>query len=223
MSRYPIEKKLPVLSSNDKIESSLALIKLNGFGALPVVDNQKLSAILSLHSPELSRLSSLTGKAIKELSLQFPPSLYEESHPYQAVKLISQTGLGFLPVVNENQQYLGVVLHRDILEELSKVFSLSNIHHLIEIEIPAGAFKLSDLVKLLEQNETRVISLATTQSHEFPDTNLITLNVESRDAFRLQKTLERYGYHVTYNSQESEILIDDASFRAQELMRYLEI
>jgi acetoin utilization protein AcuB len=223
MSRYPIIKDLPILSSEDKIESSLALIKLNGYDALPVVDNEKLTAILSLHTPELARIHSLSGKAIKDLSLHFPPTLYDDAHPYQAVKLISQTGLGFLPVVNDKQEYLGAVLHKDILDELSKVFSLSNIHHLIEIEIPAGAFKLSDLVKLLEQNETRVISLATIQSPEFPDTNLITLNVESRDAFRLQKTLERYGYHVTYNSQGTDNMIDDASFRAQELMRYLEI
>jgi len=49
------------------------------------------------------------------------------------------------------------------------------------------------------------------------------LHLQVPDAYRLQRTLERYGYTVTYNSQAGESLLDDSMLKAQEFLRYLEL
>jgi acetoin utilization protein AcuB len=127
-----------------------------------------------------------------------------------------------LPVVGNSSTYLGVALRADAEQQVKELFSLSSDGVLIELETPVP-LRLSELVRLLEQNEAQVLTLAVRRLPNSTDTQFIVLHLQVPDAYRLQRTLERYGYAVTYNSQAGESLLDDSALKAQEFLRYLEL
>lgn len=224
MSRLTIHADVPTLKLSDALVDASRLIQETRLGGLPIVERDKLAG--TLLERDVATLVDANEKnwhrPLSSFPLYAPITLERDAHPYRAISLFGKIQHDFLPVVDKEMNYYGVALRDEAMREFFERFHLSEDASLLEIEAPAQ-FRLSDLIRLLEQNETTVLSLSTRRSDENENAQLIALQLQTPDAFRLQRTLERYGYVVVYNSHPSSLYEDDLARKAQAFLRYLEM
>jgi acetoin utilization protein AcuB len=228
MHKINIRQDLPVLKTADTLYDAINIIEDVELNALPVLSKDALVGVVS--ADDLQRyadtLTTPSSQTLASLVFAPPLALRENSHPLEAVKLFRATRFDLVPVVGNNSTYLGAVTRHDSDTSLIEIFGLTTDGILMEVEVQSTQFRLSDFVRLLEQNNAQLLSIALKaipSDGEDDSFILITLNLHAPDAYRLQRTLERYGYAVTYNSHNGESLIDDSSIKAQEFIRYLEV
>ncbi len=223
MSQIKYRKDIPTLKSTDKIAEAFETVRTSGFGALPVVKHHKLVGMLHESDEVLLKATEQhPSKTLGAIEFAEPPAIRYDAHPLDLVKTFRKNPLPLLPVVGNNTTYLGAVLRHDAEQQVMELFSLSSEGILIELETPVQ-LRLSELVRLLEQNEAQMLALATRPAPNCVEAQFIVLHLQVPDAYRLQRTLERYGYTVTYNSQAGESLLNDSALKAQEFLRYLEL
>lgn len=225
MSRLILHTDIPTLKPTDKLATAALLIQENKLGGLPIVKQDKL--IGTLLESDIELLTDAGEKnlhrSISSFALYTPLMLNINDHPYHAFKQFGKIQHDFLPVVDKDMNYHGVVLRDDVLQEFFDDFYFSDDASLLEVEVPISRFKMSDMIRLIEQNETTVLSITSRRSIENDNTQRVTMCVQTRDGFRLQRTLERYGYFITYNSTPCDDYEEDIAQKAQAFMRYLEM
>ncbi len=225
MSRLNLRTDIPTLKLSDKLATAALLIQETKLGGLPILKQDKLIGILL--ERDLEQLTDAGEKnlyrSISSFPLQTPLTLNINDHPYHAFKQFGKIHHDFLPVVDKEMNYHGVVVRDEVIRELLDNLYFSDDVCIFEFEVPLVHFKMSDMIRLMEQNETTVLNIAARRSPEHEDAQRITMCVQTRDPFHLQRTLERYGYYITYNSHASHIYEDDLTQKAQAFMRYLEI
>ncbi|MGQ9806291.1 MAG: CBS domain-containing protein [Chlorobiales bacterium] len=225
MSRLILHTDVPTLKLTDKLATAALLIQETKLGGLPILKQDKLIGTLLESDVELLTDAGEKNlhRSISSFPLYAPLTLNQNDHPYHAIKQFGKIHHDFLPVVDNDMNYHGVVLRDDVLQEFFDNFYFSDDTSILEVEVPLSQFKLSDMIRLLEQNETTVLSIASRPLIENGDVQRITMCIQTRDAFRLQRTLERYGYFITYNSNISDVYEEDLTQKAQAFMRYLEM
>lgn len=225
MSRLILHTDIPTLKPTDKLATAALLIQETKLGGLPILNQDKL--VGTLLESDVESLTDAGEKnlhrSISSFPLYAPLTLNINDHPYHAIKQFGKIHHDFLPVVDKEMNYHGVALRDDATQEFFNDFYFSDDASLLEVEAPLTQFKMSDMIRLLEQNETTVLSIAARRSVENEDAQRITMCVQTRDAFRLQRTLERYGYCIAYNSNSSNGYEDDLAQKAQAFLRYLEM
>jgi acetoin utilization protein AcuB len=225
MSRLILHTDIPTLKPTDRLATATLLIQETKLGGLPILKHDQLVGTLLESDVELLTDAGEKNlhRSISSFTLYAPLTLEQNDHPYHALKLFGKIHHDFLPVVDKNSNYHGVVLRDDVMQEFFNDFYFSDDASLLEVEVPISSFKMSDMIRLIEQNETTVLSITSRRSIENDDTQRVTMCVQTRDGFRLQRTLERYGYFITYNSNGSDDYEEDLSQKAQAFMRYLEM
>ncbi len=225
MSRLILHTDIPTLKPTDKLATAALLIQENKLGGLPILKQDKLIGTLLESDVELLTDAGEKNlhRSISSFPLHTPLTLDINDHPYHAFKQFGKIHHDFLPVVDKDMNYHGVVLRDEVMQELFDNLYFSDDVSILEVEVPLSQFKMSDMIRLIEQNETTVLSIAARPSLDHEDAQRITMCLQTRDAFRLQRTLERYGYCITYNSNASNIYEDDLTQKAQAFMRYLEM
>jgi len=225
MSRLILRTDVPTLKPTDKLATAALLIQETKLGGLPILKQDKL--IGTLLESDLELLTDAGEKnlhrSISSFTLYAPLTLDINDHPYHAIKQFGKIHHDFLPVVDKAMNYHGVVLRDDVMQEFFNDFYFSEDASLLEVEVPLSQFKMSDMIRLIEQNETTVLSITSSRANENEGAQRVTMCIQTRDNFRLQRTLERYGYYITYSSNSSADYEDDLSQKAQAFLRYLEM
>lgn len=223
MSQIKYRKDIAALKATDKISDALKTVQASGFGALPVVKHRKLVGMLHENDEALIKAAELhPSQTLGSVEFAEPLALRHDAHPLELIKAFRRTPLSLLPIVESESAYLGVALRSDAEHQAMELFSLNANGVLIELETPTS-LRLSEMIRLLEQNEAQTLTVALRPAPDSSDTQFIVLHLQVPDAYRLQRTLERYGYTVTYNSQAGESLLNDSALKAQEFLRYLEL
>ncbi len=224
MSRLILHTDIPTLKPTDKLATAALLIQEAKLGGLPILKQDKL--IGTLLESDLELLTDAGEKNLHRSISSFPlytPITLINDHPYHAIKQFGKVQHDFLPVVDKAMNYHGVVLRDEVMQEFFDDFYFSDDTSLLEVEVPRVQFKMSDMIRLLEQNETTVLSISAHPSTHDEEAQRITMCVQTRDPFHLQRTLERYGYFITYNSNPSDDFENDLAQKAKAFMRYLEM
>jgi len=225
MSRLNLHTDIPTLKLTDKLATAALLIQENKLGGLPILKQDKLVGTLLDSDIELFTDSGEKNlhRSISSFPLHTPLTLNINDHPYHAFKQFGKIHHDFLPVVDKDMNYHGVVLRDEVMQELFNNLYFSDDVSILEVEVPLTQFKMSEMIRLIEQNETTVLSIAARRSLENEDAQRITMCVQTRDTFHLQRTLERYVYYITYNSNPCSLYEADLTQKAQAFMRYLEM
>jgi acetoin utilization protein AcuB len=149
-----------------------------------------------------------------------------DAHWYEAASVMAQHHLSILPVVDRGGRYVGLVRRSDLFDRFAGALSTGSPGAVLIIEIPPRDFSFSELVRLIEQSDARVLSASTQGQEQAPGVDAIpihvTMKLNTADTSRVKHVLEHHGYHVTAAFNEDE---DDEVFnhRLAEFLRYLEV
>ena len=218
--RKLLSDEIVPLRVDDTVEHALGMLLEHRVRHMPVINEEGyLAGVVS----EEQLLGSVGPEAPLRLLLGARPiSASPQHHVFEVTKVMVQHDLSTLPVAQDDGQYVGVVLRHDIFDQFAKMLSTGEPGAIVALEVSARDYSLSQLVYTIEQNDVKILSIATERPENEHDDIRVTVKLNTGDTTRVRHMLEHFGYQVVAAFSESESA-SDLQQRAQEFMRYLEV
>lgn len=212
-----ISSDIPVLHPGDSGDKALQLMQELHLSHLSLVEGEEYKAlikeddILNWQTPE----APLSSAAF----LNFRPVVYGNQHPYEAVRRAIQQHISVVPVINEQNKYLGSVSKDELLEYMSNNSGLDQAGGIITLEMKPVDYSLSEIARICENNDAILLNV---QVFTYPGAEMmeVVLKTNTKEIQSLIASFERYEYTVKEVFGEMpavESLLD----RYQSLMHYI--
>ncbi|PCJ01546.1 MAG: CBS domain-containing protein [Flavobacteriales bacterium] len=212
-----ISYDIPPLKLSDTGVKALDWMEEFKTSDLPVIDNNKYIGLIG--ESEILDRNNIEDK-LSDYNLSFKtPSINEGQHMFEAVSLIVKYEVGVLPVVDNDEKYLGVITPRNILEYFSKTISVSNTGSILTLEINIKDYSLSEISRMVESDDAKILASFIT-SHSDSTKLEVTLKINKTEISRILHTFERFNYTVLAAYNESEYH-KDLQDKYDEFMRFL--
>ncbi|MCH8903032.1 MAG: CBS domain-containing protein, partial [Bacteroidetes bacterium] len=173
-----ITESIPPLKTSDTGEQ--ALVWMNEFRVthLPIVNNKKFLGLISEEDIlDWSKPKEAIGS--HKLSL-WRPFVNFNHHIFEVIKVIADLKLTLLPVVDQKENYLGVITLQSIILRFSEVNSMAEPGGIIILEVNVHDYSLSEMARIVESNDALVLSSYVT-SREGSTKMEVTLKVNKTD------------------------------------------
>ncbi len=194
IARSLISDKVPSVKSTDSAWSVLGWMSEFKIYQLPIVDEGYYVGMVSEDDIlDASDLMHTIGEI--QLTTQERASIHEQSHIYEVISMMNSFQLEILPVLSEERDYLGVITLRDIVSQLGTLFSLHEPGGVIILEIPQNGYMLSEIGRITESENAKVLSLYISQAPNSLS-YYATLKVNVEDLTRLVASFNRFEYNV---------------------------
>lgn len=148
-------------------------------------------------------------------------SILQSRHIYEAMKLFSDYKLTTLPVVDEKGYYLGLITLADLVEKMAATVAVNNPGGILVLELNANDFSMVEIVKIVEDNDARILSFYVTSPADSTRLEL-TLKLNKIDIQPVIQSFLRYGYTINASFFESDYF-DNLRERYDLLMTYLNV
>jgi acetoin utilization protein AcuB len=214
-----ISASIPALSVHDKIYQALQLMSDYHLGHLPVIGEDKYLGMVSedqLLNCETD-IDTLDQLQPSFLSLSVNGNL----HFTEAVRLVNESTVSVMPVVDEEMNWIGAISASDLLKNAGKFFGIDEPGGLIVLEMEKRDFSFSQLGKLVEANDANISQLNTYYDKNL-NVVLVTLKINKLEIADIVATFQRYEYSVKYYFGE-ELYENELKNNYDHLMNYLNI
>lgn len=214
-----ITHDIPALKPADTIEQALDWMEEFKVEHLPVLAHKTLAGIVS--ESDLQSLQDNTSKIGDHQFRFMRPIIHPQQHAFDALKLMSGMHLTLIPVLDDNDNYIGSVTQKSVLDKIAGFSSVMEQGGIIELELNKNDYSLTQIASIVEGNDAKILSCYVTST---PDSNKIevTLKINREELSRILQTFNRYNYTVkaSYHQAGYE---DDLKNKFDEFMRFLNI
>lgn len=169
------------------------------------------SDILDLNKPE-APLSKHRLSLIR-------PYTYEYVHIYEVIKIVHLLGLTVIPVLDKDGKYIGCISLSSLVEKFASMTAVMEPGGILVIELNVNDYSLSEISRLVEGNDTKILSLYVAS---MPDSTKLELTIKTNrsDLSPVIQTLERFKYEIKASYHESTNN-EDVKNRFDSFMNYL--
>lgn len=212
-----ISEVIPPLVHTDSGEKALLWMDEFQVNHLPVLKNGNFVGVLS--ESELLDQADLEP-TLDELFQHLPrPFVFADAHLFDILKHFSLFKLTALPVLDRQEQYLGVISSQDLLQLLAQSTGVKEIGSVLVLEMDANNYALSQIAQIVESNQAKILNLFVNSE---PDSTKIqvSLKINQQNLSAIIRTFERYDYNVLA-SYQAEDQHNELQERYDELMLYL--
>ncbi|MBT8191747.1 MAG: CBS domain-containing protein [Bacteroidia bacterium] len=218
IARELISDDILPLSLNDNCAQAMSMMSIYRIKDLPVVDGSKLLGIAS----EEYVNSVDPDTFIHDINLK-KAYVYveEEDHVFEVLSRLAQNNTTVVPVVGEDEKFLGVITQEDLVKYYANSFSFKEPGSIIVIETTKKGYSLSEVARVVELENAVIISSFITSSEE-TENILLTIKVNQQEISNITSALERYDYKISGSFVEDEYS-DNLKERYDMLMNYLNV
>lgn len=214
-----ISPLIPPLKLSDTGDKALIWMHEFSVAYLPVVSKGKFIGLLN--EEDVMDLDD-PSEPIRNFDLKLPkPFVTEGVHFYEVIKLAAEMKLTIIPVVDKEENYLGVITQESIINAFAQLSSVSENGSVIVLELNKNDYSLASLARIVEENNASVLS-AYIATHTDTMKVDVTLKISTSDIKQMVASFERHKYTVIGSYQEAEYY-DDLKDRFNSLMSYLNI
>jgi CBS domain-containing protein len=215
-----VNNQLPALSYQQSGDEALIVMHDFNVNQMPVVDGKDFVGIVSLE--EILLLKHLSEPLSTVHTSLRKPYVTENSHLFDVMKAALEYNTRIVPVLSsEDFHYIGVISAESCLKSFSELNSIVDEGGILEISVPLKSYILSDLVRIIEQNNVKILALYTNIDQ---NSNLVDLTVKtnSNELATVVASLERFGYEINgyYNEKTYS---EDMKERYDALMHFLNV
>lgn len=186
---------------------------------LPIVSKHEYLGLISdTDILDLNITDDEIGKS--KLSLM-RPFVLESQHVYEVIKMVSNLKLTVLPVLNEQQHYVGLIPVTGLLQQFATLAATREPGGVIILEMNIHDYSLSQIAQIVEGNDGKILS---SYVNSLPDSTQIevTIKLNKEDLSGILQTFYRYNYNVKASFHQSEFH-DDMKNRFDSFMNYINI
>ena len=214
-----ISDEIPPLKTSDTGLMAINWMDEFKVSHLPIVKKHEYLGLLSdTDVLDLNITDQEIGKC--KLSL-IRPFVSESQHIYEVIKLISSMKLTVLPVLNEHQQYIGLIPAKAILEQFAILAATREPGGIIVLEMNVHDYSLTQIAQIVEGNDGKVLSCYVNSLADSTKIE-VTLKLNKEDLSAILQTFYRYNYNVKASFHQSEFS-DDMKNRFDSFMNYINI
>jgi acetoin utilization protein AcuB len=218
LNKELISSTIPTLNLEDQVAQALELMSEFHVSQLPVVANEKYLGLV--FEDDLMNVDE--NAALKTIDTHFSKvAVNANTHFIESVQTVNDYNLSIVPVIDKDNEFIGVIPGETLLRELGKITGASEPGGVIVLEMEQRNFSFSELSKLVETNDAQI-----TQLNTYWDSNsssfLVTLKINKFEISDIVATFQRYEYQVKYYFGE-ELYVNELKSNYDHLMNYLNI
>ena len=186
---------------------------------LPIVNNEELLGLLS----EEDILNQFDyEEAIGSYALSLTHAfVHDGDHIYEVMRRLHEGKLTVIPVIDENNKYLGVITLADLLRSFAESASFAEVGSVVVLEMDKNNYSLSQIARIVESENGRILNAFVTSQ---PDsTHLeVTIKINRQDINSILATFNRYEYIIKASFTESDY-IESLRQNYEMLLTYLNV
>ena len=208
------------LRTSDTAVTALSWMEDLRVSHLPIVNNQNFLGLISdTDIYDLNKPDEPLGN--HKLSL-IRPYVNFNQHFYDAVRLISEQNLTLVPVLDDNNNYLGCITMFGLIEKMANTASVNQPGGIIVLQVNSIDYSLSEISRIVEANDAKILSSYIT-SYSDSTKFEVTIKVNKIDVSPIIQTFNRFDYIITASFSEESHFEDLIKDRYELLMTYLNI
>jgi hypothetical protein len=208
------------LSGTSTVTEAKNRMEMTEANSLPVVDTETLKLIGQVSYGQIRDADE--NKTIAELDLEEPVRVFRGQHIFEIARVMFQYEIRSIPVVDDEDIFLGMITKQLVLESLSKMLNLAEFGSVITVALDPIDFTISEIVQIIEREGAKILGVTV----EFPAGQKqifeVSFKLNLRDVTRVKSALSRYGYSVLAES-ESTVHGEELEHRADELLKYIDM
>ncbi len=212
-----ITEEIPPLTHTDSGEKALRWMDEFKVSHLPVLKNGNFVGVIS-ESDVLDKIDIV--ESLDKLFDHLPrPYVFENAHIYEVLSKISEHRISILPILDENENYLGCTSVYHLLTVIANTGSIKETGGIIVLEVNNMDYSMAQIAQIVESNSAKILSSYIMSSVD--STKLeVTLKINQVELTRIIRTFERYDYIIKESYQKSEG-DEDIQNRYDALMNFL--
>ena len=212
-----ITDEIPPLTHSDSGEKALRWMDEFKVSHLPVLKNGNFVGLLS-ESDVLDKMDLVEN--LDKLFDHLPrPYVFSNAHIYEVLYKISEHKISVLPILDENEKYLGCTTVYHLLTVIANTGSIKESGGILVLEVNSVDYSMAQIAQIVESNNAKILSSYIMSSMDSNKLE-ITLKINLIDLSRIIRTFERYDYVIKASFQKSEE-DDDIQYRYDALMNFL--
>lgn len=218
-ARDLITEEIPPLRHTDTGETALRWMDEFKVSHLPVLKDDNFVGVVS-EADILDRID--VNETLDKLFEHLPrPFVFENAHVYEVLFTVSKQNVTVVPVLDENERYLGCTSIFHLMQLIANTGSITEQGGIIVLEVNRHDYSLAQISQIVESNDAKILSSFITSA---PDSTKIdiTIKINQIELDRIIRTFERYGYTINATFQKS-LFEDDELLRYEALMNYLKL
>ena len=204
--KHYMTKDVFTVTSDVKITDAVDIMEGNDFHRLPVVENNQFIGLITEELIAKGSPSKVSSLSIYEMNYLFDKVLVkdlmktevitisDDIHVEEAAVLMAEKDITVLPVVNDTNEVIGIITHKDIFKALIQLTGYQEKGARVVVETKEDRIGvIAEISNALAQNEINL-------SHIFvnrPDDVIeITLQTSGKEPKAVKELIERLGYRV---------------------------
>ncbi len=215
-----INQMIPPLKFYDTVEKALRWMDEFRVNELPVVRNRKYMGMATETS-----LIELNDRAqnLEKVQLDFQDvHVMHFQHFYDVMEAAIKNKLQVVPVLDEEQEYMGIITINDTLAAFGQMSALQGQGSILVLSMPERDYSLSRISRLIEEENAKILSAYVSPDELDPYKIKLTLKLNTSDMSRIIATLERFEYRITAQFNDGN-KYDVGRDRLDMLLKYLDI
>ncbi|MBN8703227.1 MAG: CBS domain-containing protein [Bacteroidetes bacterium] len=219
LAKVLITDEIPPLKRSDLGVKALNWMEEFKVTHLPIVEGKEYLGLISDH--EILDLNDIQSD-IGHLGISLiRPFVYETQHIFEVLKTIADFRVSVLPVITENNQYLGVITYKQMIDYLTQLNAVQQPGGVVVLEINAHDYSLSQIAQIVEGNDAKVLSCFL-WAHPNSTQIDVVLKINKEDLSAVVQTFHRYNYTVTATFHKSDF-DEELKKRYELFMNYIKL
>lgn len=193
-------KQLIALSPKDTAKQAFKLFEENGVLSLPVVDGKVFVGLLSkqfvydcFFKEDGKDLETYLQKPVIHFIRESVETITEDWYIEEAANLFVQNKMRFIPVVGDDNDFVGIVTQKSLFKLLTRIYGLEDS----KIVIVSDDFKgtLAKITEIIYKNGGNITNIAHIDT-EVMGLKEISIRIKADAVDKIVEKLEEKGYKV---------------------------
>ncbi|MEY2835264.1 MAG: hypothetical protein RLZZ557_926 [Bacteroidota bacterium] len=213
-----LDHDFQVLNVHDTVAQAIETMEAEQVFTLPVLDGQQFLGVVELDDLESASLQDEL-ETLQPLFLKV--SVRTGDHFIQALRLRSKYQLDIVPVLNEQQEWEGVIESARLLDQASQLLGAEETGSMLVLGMSRTDYAPGEINRLVESNDATIMNMNTVTD---PASGMlqVMIRINKEDISGIIATFQRYEYKVLYHYGE-EAFDNSLQNNLEHLFNYLNI
>jgi len=213
-----VSNEIIPLRTSDSGNEALSIMNEFGVRHLPIVNNKQLLGLIS----EDDILNFDVEEAVGSYRLStFRPYVKESDHLYEVIKVLSQQKLTLMPVINVDEEYVGLISQEDLIHYFARIGSFTESGSIVVLAVNRRDYSLVEIARIVESEGAVILSSFVTSNLDSMSID-VTLKINRPDLGSIIATFNRFEYTIKATFSEEQYH-DTIKERYDMLMSYLNV
>ena len=187
-----ISQLIHPLRTSDTGEQALTYMQVYHLKHMPIVNNEQLLGTISEDDITINPLEEPIGSFNLGLNKAY---VREADHLFEVMSVMADHKLSAIPVVDNHDNYLGLITLEDLIQFYARSFSFSEPGGIIVLELDKPNYSLAEISRIIESENASILSSFLT--HDQASQRIyVTLKTNQVDTQHIEATLQRFGYTI---------------------------